>query len=82
VFEKNNLLQRGVGGKCLRSEVGRDPTAHVLVFFAQHVMKITLTKELLSKWVARELKSIGLNIGENLMGEFCVSNEDYELPNM
>jgi hypothetical protein len=45
-------------------------------------MKITITKELLSKWVARELKSIGLNIGENLMGEFCVSNEDYELPNM
>jgi hypothetical protein len=40
-------------------------------------MKITITKELLSKWVARELKSIGLNIGENFMGEFCVSNEEY-----
>jgi hypothetical protein len=38
-----------------------------------------LTKELLAKWVAQRLKSIRLNIGENLMGEFCVSNEDYEV---
>jgi hypothetical protein len=39
-----------------------------------------LTKELLAKWVAQRLKSMWLNIGENLIGEFCVSNdEDYEV---
>jgi hypothetical protein len=38
-----------------------------------------LSKELFTKWVAQGLKSVGLNIGENLTGEFCVSNENYEI---
>jgi hypothetical protein len=79
VFENNNLLQGGIGRKCLQSKVGRNPTAQVLVFFTQHVMKIMLTKYLLTKWVGHGLKSVGLGIDENLTREFCVSNEDYEV---
>lgn len=81
MFEDNNLLQRGVGGERLRSEIRSNPTAEILVFLAHHVNKIMLTKELLPEWVAHEMEGVGLNIGENLMGEFCVSNEDYEVTN-
>ncbi|PON72592.1 hypothetical protein PanWU01x14_063580, partial [Parasponia andersonii] len=78
VVEDNNLLQRGVGGESPGGEVGSDPTAEILVILARHVDEIVVPEELLAEGVAHEGKSVRPDIGEDLVGELGVSDEDDE----
>ena len=79
MLEDNNLLEGGVGGEGPGSEVGSDPTADILVLLAHRVNEIMLAEELLAKRVAHQVKGIGADIGEDLMGKISAANEDDEL---
>lgn len=79
VLEDNNLLQRGVRGQRLRGEIGGDPTAEIFVLLARHVDEIVLAEELLPEGMAHETKRIGSDIGEDLVRELGVADEEDEV---
>lgn len=48
------------------------------MILAHHVYEVVFAKELFAKRVAHEVKSIGAHIGEDLVGELRVTDEENE----
>lgn len=79
MIEDDNLLERGVGGKGSGGEVGGDATAEILVLLPHHVDEVVFAEQLLAEGVAHEVESVAPDIGEDLVGEFGVSDENDEV---
>ena len=52
--------------------------ARIFMILAHHANEVMITEEFFSKRVAHQMESIGLYIGEDVVGKLSVTNEDNE----